>query len=254
MSTPMTWDDVQDAIGHHRAGHLQLRAVAWSFRRFRQQDGRDVTPADLMESAGASQTAAYRAIQEINRHSRIPGNSRFPVPGKREKPFPESGTRPPPPPIEERELRRESYSSPPARTREEPADLEPFAAPPEPLRGMPGPPGPNSPQALALRAKFAGCGTAPGKVRDNYGEIAARLCGMYAAEWVDIAMTCQLLLWGNTPGQPNLSATLRRWEVAGEVEADWLAAYKPEPRAPLPLRPTGTAGRPNPADFLPENW
>jgi hypothetical protein len=114
------------------------------------------------------------------------------------------------------------------------------------MGGMPKRAGSDSPEALALAEKFAGCGVTPNEPRMGYGEVARKLCGEYPAEWVEIAMTCHLELWGKTPGYPNLARTLRQWKSEGRVAKGFVKAFRPEPRPDVP-RPSPPP-RPNRED------
>jgi hypothetical protein len=97
--------DIDDAIDLYRRKVLPLKCVAWALMRYRNQADKPLTADELMAKSGASQSAAYRAIQELRSHlnSRISGIPAFPesgnnIPAYREnhsrsagKKFPESG-------------------------------------------------------------------------------------------------------------------------------------------------------------------
>lgn len=68
-------------------------------------------------------------------------------------------------------------------------------------------------------------------------EAAKLLCGDYAAEWVDVLLTCHLKLWGKTPGYPKLAQTLHEWRTQGWIDPLFAEAFRPKPKprdAPSP--------------------
>lgn len=105
----MRWADIEHATDLYRRGALPLKALAWAVARFRAQEDAEVSAADLMSIAGASKSAAYRAIAELRLALAAPperiGDSRspgFPDSRKAGKSVPETGN-PPTPPYKETE-------------------------------------------------------------------------------------------------------------------------------------------------------
>ena len=58
-------DDLNEAIAMHACGYMTIKDAAWVLHRYRRQAGRPLRAADLMETFGASRTAAYRAVSDL---------------------------------------------------------------------------------------------------------------------------------------------------------------------------------------------
>ena len=224
----MKQDDVTVMCDAYRNGLVPLKAAALALGVYRRQKTRPtpLTVPDLIDWTGAKRSQAYEAVQMVNLFlSARPNVSASPeIPESRNPGFPDDpsgipGQNPPPLSTPCIEGLREALS--PARARD---------------------PDPNPPSADPEKAAVVEWAA---RVAPNLDYWTGNAVETWPAAWVRAVLERKAVGVKHTPSTALLTKILQDWTRAGECE--YLAA-------PIPLRATGTAGRPNPADFLPDDW
>lgn len=208
-ATMLERQDVDDAISDYRRGLIPLRAVAWVYKRWRNQIHLEPTAPEFMAETGASQTAAYRAFQALaappsDQDSRISGTDRdsrisgTKIPGKRESNSRKAGNLP---------LRRDEIKEPPYPPEGEPSPGEKYPASPQADRDA----------ALAL----------VDRINFNYRDWCIESCAIYPAAWV--AAIARKMIPGTKRSIDQqvryMNGVLVRWVRDGPDE--WASAERP---------------------------